>query len=53
MKRAVEFASVDLAVHLLRHYAVQKHIIRDYAGGLSKYKLRQAIEYINLIYFAN
>ncbi len=36
-----------LAVHLLRRYSTRKHNFRDYAGGLPKYKLRQAIEYIH------
>jgi AraC family transcriptional regulator len=36
-----------LAVHLLRHYCAQKPTIKDYTGGLPKYKLRQVIDYIN------
>ena len=36
-----------LAAHLLRHYATRKHNIRDHEDGLSKYKLAQAIDYIN------
>ena len=36
-----------LAAHLLRHYSIRKHEIREHEDGLSKYKLVQAIEYIN------
>lgn len=35
-----------LSAHLLRHYSTHKHHFRDYEDGLSKQKLRQAIEYI-------
>jgi AraC family transcriptional regulator len=35
-----------LAVHLLRRYPTQKQNIQDYAGGLPKHKLQQAIDYI-------
>jgi AraC family transcriptional regulator len=31
----------------LHNYSSRKHILRDYADGLPKYKLRRAIEYIN------
>ncbi len=43
----VESMATALSAHLLRHYSAGKHIIRDYTGGLAKYKLRQAIEFIN------
>lgn len=36
-----------LAVHLLHHYSIRKPVIRDYTGGLPKYKLQQVIDYIN------
>ncbi len=36
-----------LAVHLLQHYSAQKPIIKDYTGGLPKYKLQQVMDYIN------
>jgi len=36
-----------LAVHLLQHYSAQKLIVKDYTGGLPKYKLQQVIDYIN------
>jgi AraC family transcriptional regulator len=35
-----------LSAHLLRHYSTRKHSLQDYEDGLSKQKLRQAIEYI-------
>lgn len=41
-----ESASTMLAVHLIKHYAVKKPIISEYLGGLAKYQLRTAIEYI-------
>lgn len=36
-----------LSVHLLRHYAVRRQPLRHEPGGLSKYQLQQAIDYIN------
>ncbi len=36
-----------LAVHLLQQYSAQKLTIKDYTGGLPKYKLQQVIDYIN------
>jgi AraC family transcriptional regulator len=36
-----------LSAHLLRHYSTRKHKLREHEDGLSKYKLVQAIEYIN------
>lgn len=36
-----------LAAHLLRRYSTRKHKLREHEDGLSKYKLVQAIEYIN------
>ncbi len=35
-----------LSAHLLRHYSTRSHRFQDYEDGLSKQKLRQAIEYI-------
>jgi AraC family transcriptional regulator len=35
-----------LSAHLLRHYSTRYHAFRDYQDGLSKQKLRQAINYI-------
>lgn len=36
-----------LSAHLLQHYATRKHVFRSYDDGLSKQKLKEAIEYIN------
>ncbi len=35
-----------LSAHLLRHYSTRNHQFREHEDGLSKQKLRQAIEYI-------
>lgn len=35
-----------LSAHLLRHYSTRKHHFREYEDGLSKQKLKQAVEYI-------
>lgn len=35
-----------LSAHLLRHYSTRNHCFREYEDGLSKQKLRQAVEYI-------
>ncbi len=42
-----ESAATMLAVHILRHYAVQKSIIKHFAGGISQSKLKLVINYIN------
>ena len=42
-----ESMATALAVHLLRRYSLRKQEIKDYTGGLPKYRLRQAIAYIN------
>jgi AraC family transcriptional regulator len=36
-----------LVVHLLQHYSTTKPVIKEYSGGLPKYKLQQIIDYIN------
>lgn len=36
-----------LSVHLLQYYSARKPILREYAGGLSKRKLQQVVDYIN------
>jgi len=41
-----ESAATMLAVHILRHYAVQKPIIKDFAGGITRSQLKLVIEYI-------
>jgi AraC family transcriptional regulator len=35
-----------LSAHLLRHYSTRKHQFREHEDGLSKQKLKQAIDYI-------
>jgi AraC family transcriptional regulator len=58
LKKELEFARDDshlyaesmataLAVHLMRRYAAQTPAIKTYSGGLSPYKLKTAIAYIN------
>lgn len=42
-----ESMATALAAHLLRNYATRKHILKEYEDGLPKYKLKQALEYIN------
>lgn len=42
-----ESMATALFAHLLRWYSAQNHPIREYTGGLPKYKLRQVIDYIN------
>ncbi len=42
----VESLANILALHLLRHYSAFKHIAPEVTGGLSRYTLRQATEYI-------
>jgi AraC family transcriptional regulator len=41
-----ESMATALSVHLLRRYSSRQPEIRDYPGGLPKYKLREAIAYI-------
>ncbi|MGK7935554.1 MAG: helix-turn-helix domain-containing protein [Xenococcaceae cyanobacterium] len=43
----VEKLKTALAFHLLRKYTSHQPIIRDYPNGLSRYKLKQALEYIH------
>jgi AraC family transcriptional regulator len=42
-----ESMATALSAHLLRRYCSHAEKIKDYTGGLSKYKLRQAVNYIN------
>lgn len=42
----VDSMATALAAHLLRHYSTRNHQLREYEDGLSKQKLRQAVEYI-------
>lgn len=43
----IESLAVTLAVHLLRNYSVTAQSFREFSGGLSGWKLRRAIEYID------
>ncbi|MDY6900097.1 MAG: AraC family transcriptional regulator [Cyanobacteriota bacterium] len=42
-----ESVATMLAVHILRHYAVQKPIARSFTGGISRSKLELVINYVN------
>lgn len=42
-----ESAATMLAVHILRHYAVQKPIAKSFISGISRSKLELIINYIN------
>jgi AraC family transcriptional regulator len=37
-----------LAAHFLRNYSTRKHSLPEYEDGLPKYKLKQALEYMNV-----
>lgn len=41
-----ESATTFLATHLLRHYCTHNPTLKTYSSGLSKYKLKQTLEYI-------
>jgi AraC family transcriptional regulator len=43
----VDLLTTTLSVHLLRQYSGRKIVLKEYANGLSKYKLRQIIDYID------
>lgn len=42
-----ESMATALAAHFLRNYSTRKHVLLEYEDGLSKYKLKQALEYMN------
>jgi AraC family transcriptional regulator len=42
-----ESMATALAAHLLRNYSTRKHSLPKYEEGLPKYKLKQALEYMN------
>lgn len=42
-----ESMATALSVHLLRRYSVRQQQIKNYTGGLPKYRLREAVNYIN------
>ncbi|NJM70979.1 MAG: helix-turn-helix transcriptional regulator [Scytonema sp. RU_4_4] len=41
-----ESMATALSAHLLQHYSAPKHTLREYQGGLPKYKLQRVIEFI-------
>jgi AraC family transcriptional regulator len=41
-----ESMATALSAHLLQHYSAPKHKLREYQGGLPKYKLQRVIEFI-------
>ncbi|MDJ0636453.1 MAG: AraC family transcriptional regulator [Xenococcaceae cyanobacterium MO_188.B29] len=43
----VETMANALFVHLIRHYSSQKNLRSGYTGSLSKFELKQVIDYIN------
>jgi AraC family transcriptional regulator len=42
-----ESMATALAAHFLRNYSTRKHVLQEYEDGLPKYKLKQALEYMN------
>jgi AraC family transcriptional regulator len=42
-----ESMATALAAHLLKSYSTREHVLQEYKDGLPKYKLKQALEYIN------
>lgn len=42
-----ESMATALSAHMLQYYSTQKPKLREYTGGLPKYKLRQVIDYID------
>jgi AraC family transcriptional regulator len=45
-KLYAESMTTALVAHLLQHYSAEKPAIEDFRGGIPKYKLQQAIDYI-------
>lgn len=43
-----ESMATALAAHLLRNYSTRKHSLSRHEDGLPKYKLKQALEYMNV-----
>jgi AraC family transcriptional regulator len=43
----VDLLTTTLSVHLLHQYSARKTVIKEYINGLSKYKLRQLIDYVD------
>jgi AraC family transcriptional regulator len=42
----VDLLTTTLSVHLLHKYSARKTVLKEYVNGLSKYKLRRLIDYI-------
>lgn len=42
-----ESAATMLAAHILRHYSTQISTLKEVFGGLSRFKLRQVVDYMN------
>jgi len=43
-----ESMATALAAHFLRNYSTRKHSLPEYEDGLPKYKLKKALEYMNV-----
>ncbi|MFN5924693.1 MAG: helix-turn-helix transcriptional regulator, partial [Pseudanabaena sp.] len=43
-----ESMATALAAHFLRNYSTRKHSLPEYEDGLPKFKLKQALEYMNV-----
>ena len=43
-----ESMATAMAAHFLRNYSTRKHILPEYEDGLPKYKLKQALDYMNV-----
>ena len=43
----IDSLNTSLSIHLIKNYSTFEQSLREYKDGLSKYKLRQVIEYIN------
>lgn len=43
-----ESMATALAAHFLRNYSTRKYVLPEYEDGLCKYKLKQALEYMNV-----
>ncbi|MDJ0695944.1 MAG: AraC family transcriptional regulator [Mastigocoleus sp. MO_167.B18] len=43
----VDSLTTSLSIHLIKNYSTFKRSLQEYEGGLSRYKLKEVIEYIN------
>lgn len=48
-----ESMAIALSAHLIQRYTADKHLISDCLGGLSKYQLKRAIDYIQAHFTEN